>query len=111
MNPVPRKMMNPNPPKSDQKLTDPNYRAEMLTKIEALISVLQVARAKVVRNLATPGNDSARLARVKLQVENTLSVCRKAQTVLRGSAPISEDEIFNTDIDALCSQLSGVAVS
>lgn len=80
----------------------------MLVKIEALISVLQVARTKVVRNLDTPGADAARLARVKLQVENTLKVCRKAQTALRGSEPISDEEILNTDIDALCSQLSAM---
>lgn len=80
----------------------------MLVKIEALISVLQVARTKVVRNLDTPGADAARLARVKLQVENTLKVCRKAQTALRGSEAISNEEILNTDIDALCSQLSAM---
>lgn len=103
-------MTNPFHPDSHQQLTDPSYRAAMLVKIEALISVLQVARTKVVRNLETPGHDAARLARVQLQVENTLKVCRKAQTALRGSEAISNEEILGTDIDALCSQLSAMPV-
>ncbi len=82
----------------------------MLVKIEALISVLQVARTKVVRNLDMPGADCARLARVKLQVDNTLKVCRKARTVLRGANAISSEEILETDIDALCAQLGSVSV-
>lgn len=112
MNPIPRNMTNPFHPDSHQQLTDPSYRAAMLVKIEALISVLQVARTKVVRNLETPnpGHDAARLARVKMQVENTLKVCRKAQTALRGSEAISSAEILGTDIDVLCSQLGAIEV-
>lgn len=101
-------MTNPPSPNSSQQLSDPTYRAEMLTKIEALISVLQVARTKVIRNMDTPGSNSARLARVKLQVENTLKVCQKARTALSGSVPISSEEILKTDIDALCAQLGAM---
>lgn len=108
MNPIPRNMTNPFHPDSHQQLTDPSYRAAMLVKIEALISVLQVARTKVVRNLELPDSDAARLARVKLQVENTLKVCRKAQTALRGTSAISNEDILSTDIDALCSQLGAI---
>ena len=109
MNPIPRKMTDPFPPDSSQKLSDPHYRAGMLAKIEALISVLQVARSKVLYNLNTPGIDDARLVRVKMQVENTLKVCHKARMVLRGSAPISSEEILNTDIDALCAKLGAIS--
>jgi len=101
-------MTNPPSPNSSEQLSDPSYRAEMLSKIEALISVLQVARTKVILNMDTSGGSSARLARVKLQVENTLKVCRKARTALSGSAPISSKEISNTDIDALCSQFGAM---
>jgi len=101
-------MTNPPSPDSSQQLSDPSYRAEMLTKIEALISVLQVARTKVIRNMETPGTNSARLARVRLQVENTLQVCQKARTALSSAAPISSEEILNTDIDALCAQLGAM---
>ena len=98
-------MTQPPSSNSSEQLSDPSYRAEMLSKIEALISVLQVARTKVILNMDTPGVSSARLARVKLQVENTLKVCRKARTALSGSTAISSEEISNTDIDALCAQL------
>jgi len=80
----------------------------MLSKIEALISVLQVARTKVILNMETPGSNSARLARVRLQVENTLKVCRKARTALSEDSAISNEDILSTDIDALCSQLAAV---
>ena len=77
----------------------------MLTKVEALISVLQVARHKIVSNIDTGDTDVDRMLRVKRQVDNTLKVCRRARTALRGTSPISQDDVFNTNIDDLCSQL------
>lgn len=101
-------MTTPPSPNSSQQLSDPSYRAAMLIKIEALISVLQVARTKVVLNMEIPDTNSARLARVKLQVENTLKVCQDARIALSGSPPISSEEIMETDIDALCAQLGAM---
>jgi len=98
-------MTNNSPYESEQKLTDPEYRAEMLTKVEALISVLEVARQKVVTNIDAGSHDADRMLRVKRQVENTLKVCRRARTALRGTSPISKEDVFNTNIDDLCSQL------
>lgn len=77
----------------------------MLTKVEALISVLEVARQKVVTNIDAGSHDADRMLRVKRQVENTLKVCRRARTALRGISPISKEDVFNTNIDDLCSQL------
>jgi hypothetical protein len=90
---------------SEQKLSDPSYRAEMLTKVEALISVLEVARLKILKNIDAGANDADRMLRVKKQVENTLKVCRRARTALRGDNPITQEDVFNTNIDELCSQL------
>lgn len=99
--------MNDNSPfNSEQQLSDPVYRAEMLTKIEALLSVLEVAHRKVVSNIDAGSPDLDRLERVREKVENTLKVCRRARTALRGTEPISMDEIMSTDIDALCQQLA-----
>jgi len=101
-------MTDPSPFESEQKLTDPSYRSEMLTKVEALISVLEVARFKVVKNIDEGAADADRMLRVKRQVENTLKVCRRARTALRGTTPISREDVFNTNIDDLCAQLVGM---
>lgn len=81
-------------------------RAAMLAKIEALITVLELARGKVLAGLAARGADAQRLFQVRRQVEATLQVCRKARTVLRGGTPITPDEVRKTDLDALCARLA-----
>jgi hypothetical protein len=79
----------------------------MLAKVEALISVLELARGKVLSNLAERGVDTDRLHRVRVQVEATLQVCRRARVALRGSGtPITEQQIRATDLDALCTRLA-----
>lgn len=96
------------PPFSDARLADPVYRADLLAKLEALTSVLEVARAKVIVNLGTGDRDEselARLHRVRAQVENTLKVCRQAREALRGGDAITAEEVLGTDIDALCQRL------
>ena len=98
-------MTDHSPYESEQQLGNPTYRAEMLTKVEALISVLEVARQKVVKNIDEGASDADRMLRVKRQVENTLKVCRRARTALRGTSPISKEDVFNTNIDELCAQL------
>lgn len=82
-------------------------RAAMLAKVEALITVLELARGKVLAGLAARGADAERLFQVRRQVEATLLVCRRARTVLRGiGTPITQDEIRTTDLDALCARLA-----
>lgn len=84
-----------------------SQRAEMLAKIEALISVLELARSKVLQNLVQKGVDVDRMLRVREQVDATLQVCRRARVALRGGgAPITEEQVRSTDLDALCAQLS-----
>lgn len=101
-------MTDPLPPYSDARLADPVYRADLLAKLEALISVLEVARAKVIVNLGTEDRTESelnRLRRVRVQVENTLKVCRTARQALRGGDAITAEEVLGTDIDALCQRL------
>ena len=82
-------------------------RAAMLTKVEALIVVLELARGKVLTGLAERGADAERLLNVRAQVEATLQVCRKARSALRGDgSPITQDQIRETDLDALCARLA-----
>lgn len=88
------------PARADQRVT-------MLVKVEALITVLELARGKVLAGLAAKGADAERLFQVRRQVEATLQVCRRARTALRGrGAPITPDEVAETDLDALCAQLA-----
>ena len=101
-------MSEPVPPSPDFRLRDPSRRAELLRKVEALLSVLEVTQAKVLGNLSRrlSAAEESRLRRMRRQVENTLKVCRRARTALRGGSPISSDEILGTDIDALCRRLA-----
>jgi len=104
-------MTDPLYPSSQAKLSDPQYRAAMLDKIEALISVLQVAHTKVLASLGTAAADRSRLRRVEAQVSNTLKVCRKARVALRGDQPISREEIGRTDLEDLCSRLAQTQIA
>lgn len=79
-------MSDPIPPMDQRRLADPAYRAELLGKVEALISVLELARRKVHRNMQVPGSDTDRLRKILLNLGNTLRICRRAQlTLIRAS--------------------------
>lgn len=109
--PAPRFSGLPGPARQEQ-------RAEMLAKIEALISVLELARDKVLQNLAQHAAlnppqkapqkvDVERLLRVREQVDATLQVCRRARVVLRGGGtPITAEQVRSTDMDELCARLA-----
>lgn len=98
--PAPRFSGLPGPAREEQRL-------EMLAKVEALISVLELARGKVLSNLTQRGVDVDRLLRVREQVESTLQVCRRARVALRGGgSPITAEQVKGTDLDALCTKLA-----
>ena len=75
-------MSEPSPPSPDRRLADPAFRAALLSKVESLIAVLEIARRKVHRNLRNPESDKERLHRILDNLQNTLSVCRRAQVAL-----------------------------
>lgn len=58
------------------------YRTRLLTKLNCLIAVLEVAIAKVDRSLEAPGANEERLQRVRGNLENTLSICHRAKRTL-----------------------------
>lgn len=69
------------------------YRTKLLTKLNCLIAVLEVALAKVGRSLEEPTANSDRLTRIRSNLENTLAICHRARRTLqraldaRGSTP------------------------
>jgi hypothetical protein len=53
-----------------------------MRKLNCLIAVLEVATAKVRKNMAGSPPDSERLARICANLESTLEVCQRARTAL-----------------------------
>ncbi len=68
------------------RLTDPAYRRELLGKVEALISVLELARGKVETRLRGKVEDLVHLRGVLVRLEGTLDVCHRARLMLRGAS-------------------------
>ncbi|KAA3611897.1 MAG: hypothetical protein DWQ01_07375 [Planctomycetota bacterium] len=66
----------------DQKLFDPQYRSELLGKVEALLLVLERTHEKVLGGMHAPGSDHNRLAKICHNLEHTLEVCRRAKKLL-----------------------------
>jgi hypothetical protein len=67
------------------------YRTRLLQKLNCLIAVLQVAIAKVRRNLEAPSADLDRLTRIRTNLEKTLNICRKAKASLENSSSLPSD--------------------
>jgi hypothetical protein len=71
-------------------LSSAEYRAKLLTKLNCLIAVLQVAIAKISKGMDLPGANEERLLKVRSNLENTLSICKRAKGTLEkgmGMAP------------------------
>ncbi len=63
-------------------LSSAEYRAKLLTKLNCLVAVLQVAIAKISNGLNLPGANEERLLKVRVNLENTLSICKRAKGTL-----------------------------
>ncbi|MCA8958830.1 MAG: hypothetical protein KDC87_22320 [Planctomycetes bacterium] len=63
-------------------LSSAEYRAKLLTKLNCLIAVLQVAIAKISRSIDLPGANQERLTKIRGNLENTLSICERAKSTL-----------------------------
>ena len=77
-------------PFSESHLGSPEYRERLMRKLNCLITVLEVATAKVRKNMAGSPPDSERLARICSNLQSTLEVCQRARTALErrhGSPP------------------------
>ena len=78
-------MTDPNPHDPHSGLSSAEYRAKLLTKLNCLIAVLEVAIAKIARSLDLPGANEERLMKIRTNLENTLAICRRAKdTLVRG---------------------------
>lgn len=69
-------------------LSSPEYRSKLLTKLNCLIAVLEVAIAKIARTIDSPGADTERLAKIRGNLENTLLICNRAKQTLERSRNI-----------------------
>jgi hypothetical protein len=74
--------MQPDAEKPSDSSNSKEYRERLLQKLNCLIAVLQVAIAKVRRNLDTPTADMERLGRIRANLERTLGICQKAKSSL-----------------------------
>ncbi len=83
-------------------LSSAEYRAKLLTKLNCLVAVLQVAIAKISNGLELPGANEERLLKVRANLENTLSICKRAKGTLEkgmGMAPRKRLDAANTHDD------------
>src|SRR5262245_27882918 len=64
-------------------------REQLLKKLNCLIAVLEAAIAKVRKNQQEGTTDPDRLERIRVNLENTLTICQRARITLerRGSLP------------------------
>jgi len=74
-------------------LSSAEYRAKLLTKLNCLIAVLEVAIAKISRSIDLPGTNEERLLKIRGNLENTLSICKRAKnTLVTGIDPASAEK-------------------
>lgn len=71
----------------DAGINSAEYRTRLLTKLNCLIAVLEVAIAKITRSMEQPAANQERLLKIRANLENTLSICNRAKhTLERGMA-------------------------
>lgn len=76
--------------RGDKSLSSADYRARLLTKLNCLIAVLEVAISKISRSMDLPGANEERLLKIRSNLENTLSICNRAKHTLETGATNSE---------------------
>lgn len=96
-------------PHTPYDISNPQQRRAMLQKLESLEAVLEATQRKVNTSLASPSANSDRLFKVRLQVNNTLAVCRNARLALSQPTAITAEEISQVDLDALLTQLGNIS--
>lgn len=69
-------------PRDPSTLGSQEYRNRLLTKLNCLVAVLEVAIAKIGRSLEAPGANEDRLMKIRGNLENTLSICHRAKKTL-----------------------------
>ncbi len=75
-----------NPQDHPNALSSAEYRARLLAKLNCLIAVLEVAIAKIVKSMDLPGANEERLVKIRSNLQNTLSICKRAKNTLERGA-------------------------
>ena len=73
---------NENKPQPPDVVSSREYRARLMTKLNCLVAVLEVAIAKVSKSMGLPGANEERLLKIRSNLENTLSICHRAKQTL-----------------------------
>ncbi len=66
-------------------LSSNEYRARLMTKLNCLIAVLEVAIGKISKSMGLPGANEERLLKIRSNLENTLAICHRAKQTLEKS--------------------------
>ncbi|MGE3350237.1 MAG: hypothetical protein AB7O84_00795 [Planctomycetota bacterium] len=69
-------------PTRPDMLSSSEYRARLMTKLNCLIAVLEVAIAKISKSMGLPGANEERLLKIRSNLENTLAICHRAKQTL-----------------------------
>ena len=77
-------------PFSEAHLGSPEYRERLMRKLNCLLAVLEVATARVRKNLAGSPEDSERLTRICSNLQSTLEVCIRARLALQRRQAIAQ---------------------
>ena len=75
-------------PHLPEMLGSGEYRTRLMTKLNCLIAVLEVAINKITKSIDMPGANEERLVKIRSNLENTLAICHRARSTLEktGSA-------------------------
>lgn len=63
-------------------LSSSEYRSRLMTKLNCLIAVLEVAIGKISKSMGLPGANEERLLKIRTNLENTLAICHRAKQTL-----------------------------
>jgi len=77
-------------PFQETNLDSPEYRERLMRKLNCLIAVLEVATAKVKKNMAGSPPDAERLSRICANLQSTLEVCQRARVALERRQSLSK---------------------
>jgi hypothetical protein len=80
-----------NEPEDASSLNSAEYRQRLLNKLTCLITVLEVAIGKISKSMTSDDANHDRLLRIKSNLENTLSICRRAKETLESRVLESTD--------------------
>lgn len=79
-------------------LSSSEYRARLMTKLNCLIAVLEVAIGKISKSMGLPGANEERLLKIRTNLENTLAICHRAKQTLEKTG--NSKELATRELEA-----------